>query len=138
VPSLFLAIAMLEFFLMLLDRMVYTAKALGSKLVLQWVTVLGFHIWIFFVLPSSKQYARPLPHCQLCATLMLRSRRVAFRDNGILPVWYLAKCFYWYFSARQVRPRPRRLADGGMAAASALTRPCVSAADPRWVPAIQH
>ena len=57
VPSLFLAIAMLEFVLILLDRMIYASKSIRLKLLMQWTTVIGFHIWIFFVLPSTKQYA---------------------------------------------------------------------------------
>ena len=58
VPALFLAIAMLEFILMILDRMVYTSKSLRWKLLIQWATVIGFHVWIFFVLPAAKQCVR--------------------------------------------------------------------------------
>ena len=114
---------MLEFILMLLDRMIYSSKSIRLKLLMQWVTVIGFHIWIFFVLPGSKQYVPdvpfplPLPPREARTIACLTSRywrkttttyythRVEFANNGILPVWYLFKCIYWYFSARQVRFR---------------------------------
>ena len=117
VPSLFLAIAMLEFILMLLDRMIYSSKSIRLKLLMQWVTVIGFHIWIFFVLPSSKQYVpSPRPSLTRARSIALpknnvnnlNKRRVEFANNGILPVWYLFKCIYWYFSARQVHSVPTR------------------------------
>jgi len=58
VPALFLMIAMLEFLLIIIDRMIYSSKSIRLKLLAQWVTVLGFHGWIFFALPAAKQYGR--------------------------------------------------------------------------------
>lgn len=145
-PSLFLAIAMLEFFLILLDRMVYTAKALGSKLVLQWVTVLGFHIWIFFVLPSSKQYVRACG-APACPSIALRERE---RE----PAWLcgdagspsatmaFCQCGTWP-SVSTGTLAPARC--GHCPRAAALVRLWhtdrlveTRDTDPRWVPPVQH
>ena len=122
VPALFLMIAMLEFLLIIMDRMIYSSKSIRLKLLTQWVTVLGFHGWIFFALPAAKQYGRHVAVTgqasmrltdagPCCCGGRTRARRVAFRNNGILPVWYFAKWVYWFFSARQVRPTLRTPAD---------------------------
>lgn len=55
VPALFLVIAITEFVCIILDRLIYSAKALRLKWVMQLATVFGYHIWIFFILPSSKE-----------------------------------------------------------------------------------
>lgn len=56
VPPLFVAILLVNFCLIIADRMVYISKSLLAKLAIQWITVIAFTMWIFFVLPPSNKY----------------------------------------------------------------------------------
>lgn len=90
VPPLFVAILVTNFILIIADRAIYVSKSLFGKLVLQYITVFGFCIWIFFVLPPSNN--KPV------STL------------SSLQLWFFIKCVYWYFSGQQIKtgfPRVR-------------------------------
>lgn len=67
----------------LIDRMIYSAKSIRMKLLVQYATVIGYHVWLFFYLPNEK--GSP------------------FLYTGVLPFWYFVKCIYWYYSALQLK-----------------------------------
>ena len=83
VPQLFVAILVTNFVLILVDRAIYVSKSVKAKLVMQFVTVIAFSIWIFFVLPPSNG--------------------APFSSLQGLQVWFLTKTIYWYFSAKQIK-----------------------------------
>jgi len=55
VPPLFVIIAIVEFCVLIADRLIYSSKSIRIKLILQYVTVLAYHAWIFFILVAAKR-----------------------------------------------------------------------------------
>ncbi|KAI3651575.1 hypothetical protein MP228_002878 [Amoeboaphelidium protococcarum] len=83
VPPLFVAILVLNFVLIVTDRAIYIAKSVKAKFLMQYVTVISFAVWIFFILPTSN--------------------RASFTSLQSLQLWFFVKCIYWYFSGLQIK-----------------------------------
>jgi hypothetical protein len=83
VPPLFVAIAMVNFCLIILDRAIYISKSVAAKFILHVVTVIAYNAWVFFVLPVTN--------------------REPISTLTSLQIWYFVKCVYWYFSGLQLK-----------------------------------
>ncbi|XP_065226860.1 piezo-type mechanosensitive ion channel component isoform X3 [Planococcus citri] len=83
IPFAFLAMLILQFALIVIDRWLYLSKYISGKLVFQYLLVVGVHIWMFFILPAVTER----------------------QFNANLPprLWYLIKCCYLLLSAYQIR-----------------------------------
>ncbi|XP_070327921.1 piezo-type mechanosensitive ion channel component 2-like [Odocoileus virginianus] len=83
VPGAFLAMVLVQFGTMLVDRALYLRKAVLGKCAFQLLLVIGTHLWLFFILPG------------------VTTRR--FNLNHVAQTWYLVKCIYFGLSAYQIR-----------------------------------
>ncbi|XP_071067930.1 piezo-type mechanosensitive ion channel component 2-like [Dasypus novemcinctus] len=83
VPETFLAMVLLQFGTMLVDRALYLRRTLRGKCALQVVLVLGTHCWLLVALPKATD------------------RR--FNLNPVAQLWYLVKCIYFGLSAYQIK-----------------------------------
>ncbi|CAM4812248.1 unnamed protein product [Rotaria magnacalcarata] len=91
VPVAFLAMLLIQFLLIVIDRALYLRRNVRGKLFFHLFQVIGVHIWLFFVLPG-------ITHTK-------------FRDNVAAQFWYLFKCIYFGYSSTQVRlGYPKRIA----------------------------
>ncbi|XP_074046911.1 piezo-type mechanosensitive ion channel component 2-like [Macrotis lagotis] len=83
VPEAFLAMILIQFGSMIVDRAIYLRKNIYGKCVFQVVLVIGVHFWLFFILPG------------------VTKRR--FNANYVAQIWYLGKCIYFGLSAYQIK-----------------------------------
>ncbi|XP_036605792.1 piezo-type mechanosensitive ion channel component 2-like [Trichosurus vulpecula] len=83
VPETFLAMILIQFGSMVVDRAIYLRKNMYGKCVFQVVLVIGVHFWLFFILPE------------------VTKRR--FSANYVAQIWYLVKCIYFGLSAYQIK-----------------------------------
>ncbi|XP_054995933.1 piezo-type mechanosensitive ion channel component 1-like [Sorex araneus] len=83
VPEAFLAMVLIQFGTMVVDRALYLQKTLFGKCLFQVILVVGTHFWVFFILPGVTE------------------RR--FSLNWVAQVWYLVKCVYFALSAYQIK-----------------------------------
>ncbi|XP_058500051.1 piezo-type mechanosensitive ion channel component 2 [Solea solea] len=83
VPEAFLAMLLIQFGTMIVDRALYLKKSLLGKCVFQVVLVFGIHFWMFFILPGVTE------------------RR--FNRNPVAQLWYFVKCIYFGLSAYQIK-----------------------------------
>ncbi|XP_037894241.1 piezo-type mechanosensitive ion channel component isoform X3 [Glossina fuscipes] len=83
VPVSFLIMLLVQFLLIIIDRVVYLRKALRVKIVFHYISVVGVHVWMFLLLPWVT--ARP------------------FYSSAPPIIFYLFKCFYLLASAYQIK-----------------------------------
>ncbi|KAL5279172.1 hypothetical protein ACFFRR_003664 [Megaselia abdita] len=83
VPVPFLIMLLVQFLLIITDRALYLRKALIYKIIFHFVSVIGIHIWMFFVIP------------------VITERKF----NSLAPpiFFYITKCFYFLWSAYQIK-----------------------------------
>lgn len=83
VPITFLLMLIIQFFFIVVDRALYLRKNMFGKIIFQFILIVGLHIWMFFVLPSTTER----------------------QFNATRPpvMYYMIKCFYLLFSAYQIR-----------------------------------
>lgn len=83
VPITFLLMLIIQFFFIVVDRALYLRKNMFGKIIFQLILIVGLHIWMFFVLPSTTER----------------------QFNATRPpvMYYMIKCFYLLFSAYQIR-----------------------------------
>lgn len=74
---------LVQFLLIIIDRVVYLRKALRVKIGFHYISVVGVHVWMFFLLPQ------------------VTSRRLYSSAPTI--IFYLFKCFYLLASAYQIK-----------------------------------
>ena len=83
IPIAFLIMLLLQFIFIIVDRALYLRKNLLGKIIFQFVTVIGMHFWLFFLVP-------------------LFSER-SFNAKSPPVLYYIFKCFYFLLSAYQIR-----------------------------------
>lgn len=83
VPITFLLMLIIQFFFIVVDRALYLRKNMFGKIIFQFILIVGLHIWMFFVLPSTTERA--------------------FNATRPPVMYYMIKCFYLLFSAYQIR-----------------------------------
>ncbi|XP_055921322.1 piezo-type mechanosensitive ion channel component isoform X4 [Eupeodes corollae] len=83
VPIPFLIMLLVQFILIVIDRALYLRKALVHKIVFHFFSVIGIHIWMFFVIPAvtERQFYSLAPPI----------------------IFYIIKCFYLLLSSFQIK-----------------------------------
>uniref|UniRef100_A0A1A9WMD8 Piezo-type mechanosensitive ion channel component n=1 Tax=Glossina brevipalpis TaxID=37001 RepID=A0A1A9WMD8_9MUSC len=83
VPISFLIMLLVQFLIIIIDRVVYLRKALRVKIVFHYISVVGVHVWMFLLLPwvTSRPFYSSTPPI----------------------IFYLFKCFYLLASAYQIK-----------------------------------
>lgn len=63
IPIAFLIMLLLQFVFIIVDRALYLRKNLLGKIIFQFVSVVGMHIWLFFLVPifSERSFNAKLP-----------------------------------------------------------------------------
>lgn len=90
VPQQCFYILLFLFVCILLDRAVYLRKSKLGKIIVQYILVIIMHFAVFFVFPYTT--------------------RLDFYNNRMVMFIYLSKCFYFLFSAEQIRGKyPTRI-----------------------------
>lgn len=51
IPVAFLIMLLLQFVFIIVDRALYLRKNLVGKIIFQFITVIGMHVWLFFLVP---------------------------------------------------------------------------------------
>lgn len=74
---------LVQFVLIITDRSLYLRKALIYKIVFHFISVIGIHIWMFFVIPSITERS--------------------FNSLASPIFFYVTKCFYFLWSAYQIK-----------------------------------
>lgn len=90
VPIPFLIMLLVQFLLIVIDRALYLRKALVNKIIFHFFSVIGIHIWMFFVVPAVTERA----------------------FNSLAPpiIFYVIKCFYMLLSSYQIKSGyPKRI-----------------------------
>lgn len=73
VPEAFLAMILIQFGTMVVDRALYLQKTQFGKCLFQVFLVVGTHFWVFFILPGiTERYPPPIPCCPWGAPVTLR------------------------------------------------------------------
>ncbi|KAL7719903.1 SH3 domain-containing protein [Entamoeba marina] len=75
---------LLQFVMILVDRIIYLCKSITAKLVLQYFSLIFYHVLIFFVYPSI-------------VTTKTTSTTIA------LDIFYIFKIVYWVLSVQQIK-----------------------------------
>lgn len=83
VPITFLLMLIIQFFFIVVDRALYLRKNMFGKIIFQFILIVGLHIWMFMVLPSTTERS--------------------FNATRPPVMYYMIKCFYLLFSAYQIR-----------------------------------
>ncbi|CAF4528877.1 unnamed protein product, partial [Didymodactylos carnosus] len=52
VPFAFLAILLIQFIVIIIDRALYIRRNAQGKFIFQIIQIIGVHIWLFFILPG--------------------------------------------------------------------------------------
>lgn len=83
IPVTFLITLLLQFIFIIVDRALYLRKNLLGKIVFQYISVIGMHIWLFILVPKFSERS--------------------FNARTAPVVYYIFKCFYFLLSAYQIR-----------------------------------
>lgn len=90
IPIAFLIMLLLQFVFIIVDRALYLRKNLLGKIVFQFVSVIGMHIWLFFLVPMFSERSFNTKHPPV--------------------IYYGFKYLYFLLSAYQIRcGYPRRI-----------------------------
>ncbi|XP_062503663.1 piezo-type mechanosensitive ion channel component 1-like isoform X2 [Corticium candelabrum] len=82
IPVPFIAMLIVQFLLLLVDRLLYRSGWAFGKLILNFAVVIVVHIWVFLILP-------------------LVTKR-SFVGNTVVQTWYFFKCMYMGLSSAQI------------------------------------
>ncbi|KAG5676025.1 hypothetical protein PVAND_005880 [Polypedilum vanderplanki] len=63
VPSSLLVLLMIQFMIIIIDRIIYVRKNMLAKIIFHFIIILTTHIWLFFILPTAttKSFNSTLP-----------------------------------------------------------------------------
>ncbi|XP_017478227.1 PREDICTED: piezo-type mechanosensitive ion channel component-like, partial [Rhagoletis zephyria] len=83
VPIPFLIMLLVQFILIVIDRALYLRKALLHKIIFHFLSVIGIHIWMFFIVPAVTERS--------------------FYSLAPPIIFYIIKCFYILLSSYQIK-----------------------------------
>ncbi|XP_054082423.1 piezo-type mechanosensitive ion channel component isoform X2 [Zeugodacus cucurbitae] len=83
VPIPFLIMLLVQFMLIVIDRALYLRKALLHKIIFHFLSVIGIHIWMFFIVPAVTERS--------------------FYSLAPPIIFYIIKCFYILLSSYQIK-----------------------------------
>ncbi|XP_063239606.1 piezo-type mechanosensitive ion channel component-like [Bacillus rossius redtenbacheri] len=83
IPMELLLILLVQFLVIIADRIIYLCRAVRSRVALHFVSVVVVHWWLFFILPVTTK--RP------------------FNSSLYPPMFYMVQAAYFVFSAYQIR-----------------------------------
>ncbi|XP_020715968.1 piezo-type mechanosensitive ion channel component isoform X2 [Ceratitis capitata] len=83
VPTPFLIMLLVQFMLIVIDRALYLRKALLHKIIFHFLSVIGIHIWMFFIVPAVTERS--------------------FYSLAPPIIFYIIKCFYILLSSYQIK-----------------------------------
>ncbi|XP_054741446.1 piezo-type mechanosensitive ion channel component isoform X2 [Anastrepha obliqua] len=83
VPIPFLIMLLVQFILIVVDRALYLRKALLNKIIFHFLSVIGIHIWMFFIVPAVTERS--------------------FYSLAPPIIFYIIKCFYILLSSYQIK-----------------------------------
>lgn len=83
IPITFLVTLLIQFIFIIVDRALYLRKNLLGKILFQFISVIGMHIWLFILVPKFSERS--------------------FNTRTAPVVYYIFKCFYFLLSAYQIR-----------------------------------
>ncbi|XP_067624230.1 piezo-type mechanosensitive ion channel component isoform X8 [Eurosta solidaginis] len=83
VPIPFLIMLLVQFILIVVDRALYLRKALLHKIIFHFFSVIGIHIWMFFIVPAVTERS--------------------FYSLAPPIIFYIIKCFYILLSSYQIK-----------------------------------
>lgn len=83
IPITFLITLLLQFVFIIVDRALYLRKNLLGKIIFQYISVIGMHIWLFILVPKFSERS--------------------FNARSAPVIYYIFKCFYFLLSAYQIR-----------------------------------
>eukprot|EP01133_Synstelium_polycarpum_P001527 gene1527-1783_t len=84
IPRQYIAILLVQFGLIILDRIIYIYRSVKAKFALQVVLTILYHAFLFFYFPK------------------LIHKPFDFENTWTLVVFYILKCIYLYYSALQI------------------------------------
>ena len=82
IPKSFFWIILIQFILIVIDRVIYLFRSTTSKVAMQYFTLIYYFILLFMILPEGS--GEP------------------FLQKPFLVFFFLLKCFYWWLSALQI------------------------------------
>ncbi|XP_065355463.1 piezo-type mechanosensitive ion channel component [Calliphora vicina] len=83
VPIPFLIMLLVQFVLIVIDRALYLRKALVYKIIFHFISVVGIHVWMFFIVPAVTERS--------------------FYASAPPIIFYIIKCFYLLLSSYQIK-----------------------------------
>jgi len=91
-PTAYVFILLLQFAVIIVDRIIYLRQSIAAKIIMQHLTLLLFNILVLWYFPSKMEGDIDYTHW-----------RSIFSSNWTLKIFYLFKCIYWYLSGLQIR-----------------------------------
>ena len=91
-PGTYVFLLVLQFALILLDRIIYICRSLLWKIVLQYVTIVGFTLITLFWFPYKMDL-----------DIDTEAWHAPFTQSSALQFFFVLKCVYWFLSALQIR-----------------------------------
>ena len=91
-PTSYVMVLLVQFVVILVDRIIYLCRSVFWKLVMQYGTLVVYNVFILWVFPY-----------EMDAQVDFERWESAFCATGSLKVLFLFKCVYWLLSALQIR-----------------------------------
>lgn len=91
-PGTYVFLLVLQFALIILDRIVYICRSLLWKIVLQYVTLVGVTLITLFWFPYKMDL-----------DIDVEAWHAPFTQSAALQLFFVLKCVYWFLSALQIR-----------------------------------
>lgn len=91
-PTSYVMVLLVQFVVILVDRIIYLCRSVFWKLVMQYGTLVVYNVFILWVFPY-----------EMDAQVDYERWESAFCASGSLKVLFLFKCVYWLLSALQIR-----------------------------------
>jgi len=92
IPGLYVFLLILQFTIIILDRIIYICHSMVWKIVMQYVSVVGFSLIMMWWFPTNMEMS-----------VNLEAWHSPFTQSSSLQFFFVLKCLYWFVSALQIR-----------------------------------